>query len=257
RAGGDAGHDDPARPHPAVPGRGAGTAAAFPRRDRAAGGELHGMHAVRPRVPGLVHLHRLPQGDRGGARCGPAPAAQRAGPVRDRLLALHVLRHLRRGVPVRRAVLVAGVRVRRVRHPRPAARAGPPRGVDGHGTAATGARPERRTGQGGGRRAEGSRDGDGRMTVADVRRLGLGAVAVGAGFLVVTTPHLVRAGLYLVVSLGAVAGMYLVLTAELVAWVQVLIYVGAVVVLLLFAVMLTRAPTGPSDDLDRPHTGRV
>src|SRR5690606_30018581 len=59
------------------------------------------------------------------------------------------------------------------------------------------------------------------------------------------------------VSLGAVAGMYLVLTAELVAWVQVLIYVGAVVVLLLFAVMLTRAPTGPSDDLDRPHTGRV
>ena len=54
------------------------------------------------------------------------------------------------------------------------------------------------------------------------------------------------------VCLGAVAGMYLVLTAELVAWVQVLIYVGAVVVLLLFAVMLTRAPIGASDDLDRP-----
>jgi len=93
------------------------------------------------------------------------------------------------------------------------------------------------------------------MTVADVLLLGLGAVAVGAGFLVVTTAHLVRAGLYLVVTLGAVAGMYLVLTAELVAWVQVLIYVGAVVVLLLFAVMLTRAPTGPTADLDRP--GRV
>src|SRR5690242_4860782 len=40
--------------------------------------------------------------------------------------------------------------------------------------------------------------------------------------------------------------------AELVAWVQVLVYVGAVVVLLLFAVMLTRAPIGPSPDLDRP-----
>ena len=62
--------------------------------------------------------------------------------------------------------------------------------------------------------------------------------------LVVTSTHLVRAGLYLVVSLGAVAGLYLVLGAELVAWVQVLIYVGAVVVLLLFAVMLTRAPIG-------------
>lgn len=90
------------------------------------------------------------------------------------------------------------------------------------------------------------------MTVADVLLVGLGAVAVGAGFLVVTTAHLVRAGLYLVVTLAAVAGMYLVLTAELVAWVQVLIYVGAVVVLLLFAVMLTRAPTGASSDLDRP-----
>lgn len=90
------------------------------------------------------------------------------------------------------------------------------------------------------------------MTVADVLLLGLGAVAVGAGLCVVTTAHLVRAGLYLVVCLGALAGMFLVLTAELVAWVQVLIYVGAVVVLLLFAVMLTRAPIGASADLDRP-----
>lgn len=90
------------------------------------------------------------------------------------------------------------------------------------------------------------------MTAADVLMLALGAVAVGAGALVVTTRHLVRAGLYLVVSLGAVAGLFLVLTAELVAWVQLLIYVGAVVVLLLFAVMLTRAPIGAADDLDRP-----
>ncbi|SNS84857.1 NADH-quinone oxidoreductase subunit J/NAD(P)H-quinone oxidoreductase subunit 6 [Asanoa hainanensis] len=90
------------------------------------------------------------------------------------------------------------------------------------------------------------------MTGADVLLLALGAVAVGAGALVVTTDQLVRAGLYLVVCLGAIAGLYLVLTAELVAWVQVLIYVGAVVVLLLFAVMLTRAPIGRSPDLNRP-----
>src|SRR6201991_2076250 len=86
---------------------------------------------------------------------------------------------------------------------------------------------------------------------ADILLTALGAVALGSAALVVTTRHLVRAGLWLVVTLGAVAGLYLVLTAELVAWVQVLIYVGAVVVLLLFAVMLTRAPIGPSDDLDR------
>ena len=90
------------------------------------------------------------------------------------------------------------------------------------------------------------------MTVADVLLLALGAVAVGSGALVVASDHLVRSGLYLVVSLGATAGLYLVLGAELVAWVQVLVYVGAVVVLLLFAVMLTRAPIGAAADLDRP-----
>src|SRR6201991_3860374 len=87
---------------------------------------------------------------------------------------------------------------------------------------------------------------------ADILLTALGAVALGSAALVVTTRHLVRAGLWLVVTLGGLAGVYLVLTAELVAWVQVLVYVGAVVVLLLFAVMLTRAPIGASPDLDRP-----
>src|SRR4051812_4263100 len=86
---------------------------------------------------------------------------------------------------------------------------------------------------------------------ADVLLAALGAVALGSGALVVSTRHVVRAGLWLGVALGATAGLYLVLTAELVAWVQVLLYVGAVVVLLLFAVMLTRAPIGASGDLDR------
>jgi NADH-quinone oxidoreductase subunit J/NAD(P)H-quinone oxidoreductase subunit 6 len=91
------------------------------------------------------------------------------------------------------------------------------------------------------------------VTAADLLLIALGAVAVGSGVLVVSTAHLVRAGLWLVVTLAAVAGCYLVLGAELLAWVQVLLYVGAVVVLLLFAVMLTRAPIGASDDLDRPR----
>jgi len=89
------------------------------------------------------------------------------------------------------------------------------------------------------------------MTTADILMLALGAVAVGAAAAVVTTRQIVRAGLWLVVALGSLAGLYLILSAELVAWVQVLIYVGAVVVLLLFAVMLTRAPIGVSADLDR------
>ena len=57
-----------------------------------------------------------------------------------------------------------------------------------------------------------------------------------------TTRHVVHAALWLVVCLGAVAGCYLVLGAEFVALVQLLVYVGAIVVLVLFALMLTRAP---------------
>ena len=85
----------------------------------------------------------------------------------------------------------------------------------------------------------------------------LGLVALGSGLLVVTTRQLVHAALWLVVCLGAVAGCYLLLSAELVAWVQVLIYVGAVVVLLLFGLMLTRAPIGVSADLDAPPVQRL
>jgi NADH-quinone oxidoreductase subunit J len=77
----------------------------------------------------------------------------------------------------------------------------------------------------------------------------LSLIAVVSALLVVTTTHLVHAALWLVVTLGSIAGVYLILAAEFVAWVQVLIYVGAVVVLLLFALMLTRAPTGPQPDL--------
>jgi NADH-quinone oxidoreductase subunit J len=88
------------------------------------------------------------------------------------------------------------------------------------------------------------------VTAPDVVFVLLGAVVVGSAVLVVTTRQLVHAALWLVVSFGALAGSYLVLTAEFVAWVQVLIYVGAVVVLLLFGIMLTRAPIGRSDALD-------
>ncbi|GLW99563.1 NADH-quinone oxidoreductase subunit J [Microtetraspora sp. NBRC 16547] len=87
-------------------------------------------------------------------------------------------------------------------------------------------------------------------TAQEVVFLLLGAVALGSALLVVTTKQLVHAALWLVVCFGALAGGYLVLTAEFVAWVQVLIYVGAIVVLLLFGIMLTRAPIGRSADLD-------
>lgn len=88
------------------------------------------------------------------------------------------------------------------------------------------------------------------MTAADVVFAALGLLVLGAGVLVVTVRNVIHAALWLVVCFGGLAGCYLLLTAEFVAWVQVLIYVGAIVVLLMFAAMLTRAPIGPAQDLD-------
>lgn len=71
---------------------------------------------------------------------------------------------------------------------------------------------------------------------------------------VVTARNVVHAALYLVVTLMGAAAMYIILFAEFVAWVQVLVYVGAIVVLMLFGLMLTRAPIG-SDDFDNNQRG--
>ena len=83
--------------------------------------------------------------------------------------------------------------------------------------------------------------------------IAFGVLAVAAGvsaIRVVTTKNVVHAALYLVVVLAGVAAVYVLLAAEFTAWVQVLVYIGAIVVLFLFGIMLTRAPIGRSADLD-------
>jgi NADH-quinone oxidoreductase subunit J len=73
-----------------------------------------------------------------------------------------------------------------------------------------------------------------------------------AAIAVVTARNVVHAALYLVVALASVGITFLLVGAEFVGWTQILIYVGAIVILFLFGLMLTRAPIG-SDTLD--HTG--
>ncbi len=70
------------------------------------------------------------------------------------------------------------------------------------------------------------------------------AVMTASAIRVVTTKNVVHAALYLVATLLGAAVMFVLLYAEFVAWVQVLVYVGAIVVLMLFGLMLTRAPIG-------------
>jgi NADH-quinone oxidoreductase subunit J len=82
----------------------------------------------------------------------------------------------------------------------------------------------------------------------------LGAIGLLSAVRLVTSKNVVHAALYLVGTLAMVGAMYLLLAAEFVAWVQVLIYVGAIVVLLLFGLMLTRAPIG-REALDNQQRG--
>ena len=83
------------------------------------------------------------------------------------------------------------------------------------------------------------------LTAADIFMLLIAVIGGAAAISVVTSRNVVHAALYLVVALLAVAGTCLMLGAEFLAWTQVLVYVGAVIVLILFGLMLTRAPIGP------------
>ena len=88
------------------------------------------------------------------------------------------------------------------------------------------------------------------FTLADAVFILLGFLSFTTAVMCVTDRNLIHSALWLVVSLAGLAGCYLVLTAEFVAWVQVLIYVGAIVVLMIFGAMLTRAPIRGAQDLD-------
>jgi NADH-quinone oxidoreductase subunit J len=78
-----------------------------------------------------------------------------------------------------------------------------------------------------------------------------------AGWKVVSTKNIVRAVLYLVVTLGGTAALFLLLGAEFVAWTVVLVYIGAVIILFLIGIMITRAPLGMESDLSHPAEVRV
>lgn len=82
--------------------------------------------------------------------------------------------------------------------------------------------------------------------IGDARNIVFLAIAlamVGAAVMVVVSRNVVHAALMLVVALAGSAAQFLLLGAEFVAWTVVLVYIGAVVVLFLFGIMITRAPT--------------
>jgi NADH:ubiquinone oxidoreductase subunit 6 (subunit J) len=78
------------------------------------------------------------------------------------------------------------------------------------------------------------------MDIATVAFYVLAAALVGSALAVVTMRNIVHAALFLVVVFGATAGIFVLLNAEFIAIVQILIYAGAVTILILFAIMLTQ-----------------
>lgn len=76
--------------------------------------------------------------------------------------------------------------------------------------------------------------------------LGAASIALVGAVLLVSLRNLVRSVLAMILSFTGVAGLYLVLHAEFLAAIQILVYVGAVAVLMLFAIMLTQRVADPS-----------
>ena len=92
------------------------------------------------------------------------------------------------------------------------------------------------------------------MTGHDLVFLLVGLLTASASVLTVTSRNLFHAALFLAVTLSGIAGVFLVLHADFLALVQLVVYVGAVAVLFLFGLMLTRAPIG-REALDGQNRG--
>jgi len=83
------------------------------------------------------------------------------------------------------------------------------------------------------------------MNVSQVVFIILGLVALAGAAGVVLSRNLFHAALLLVLSFVGVAGLYILLDAELLAMIQLLVYVGAISILIIFAVMLSRNMMSP------------
>ena len=81
----------------------------------------------------------------------------------------------------------------------------------------------------------------------------IAATMVGAAVVVVTNRNIVRSALALIVVFAGVAAQFVILAAEFVAVTQVLVYIGAIMVLVLFGIMLTKSKIGRDLDSTNEH----
>ena len=91
------------------------------------------------------------------------------------------------------------------------------------------------------------------MVAQNIFFYAIAAVMVAAALVVVTNRNVVRSALALIVVFAGVAAQFIILAAEFVAITQVLVYIGAIMVLMLFGIMLTRAKIGTDADMTNEH----
>jgi NADH-quinone oxidoreductase subunit J len=99
--------------------------------------------------------------------------------------------------------------------------------------------------------AQANAEGDDLFVAQNIAFGIIAAAMVVSAFRVVTTKNVVHAALYLVIVLAGVAAQFLLLGAEFIGVTQVLVYIGAIIVLFLFGIMLTRARLGDDDTVAR------
>jgi len=91
------------------------------------------------------------------------------------------------------------------------------------------------------------------MVAQNIFFYAIAATMIGAALVVVTSRNVVHSALALIVVFGGVAAQFVILAAEFVAVTQVLVYIGAIMVLMLFGIMLTRARIGHDDDMTNDY----
>ena len=83
----------------------------------------------------------------------------------------------------------------------------------------------------------------------------LSAVMIGSGLLVVLMRDIIRCGLAMIMCFGALAGIYVLMGAPLIGAAQVIVYIGAISVLILFAIMLTQTKDAPASLVFQTQAG--
>ncbi len=88
------------------------------------------------------------------------------------------------------------------------------------------------------------------ITPTNISFFVMAAFALGGGMGVVSSRNMVHAALYLILSLFGIAGLYVLLEAPFLAAIQVLVYVGAIAVLITITVMVTRRVVSPEESVN-------